>query len=171
MEVGAEDPHIWLNPVLVKVQVQNIADAYSKVNPENGDYYQQNAANFISQLDDLDSQIRTGLSGCSRDFVAFHNAFSYFAAEYDLVQHTIIASTNPHGEPTARTLEKIIDESKELGIKTIFTEEGVDPRTSQVIADEIGGGVLVLSPLEVGDETGYIPRMTQNLENLKEALC
>ena len=46
-----------------------------------------------------------------------------------------------------------------------------DTRTSQIIADEIGGKVLVLSPIEVQTEGNYISRMTDNLENLKEALC
>jgi ABC-type Zn uptake system ZnuABC Zn-binding protein ZnuA len=43
---------------------------------------------------------------------------------------------------------------------------------SQVIADEVGSKVLVLSPLEFGDdEKTYLERLDQNLDNLKEALC
>ena len=61
---------------------------------------------------------------------------------------------------------------KSLDIDIIFTEEGVNSRTSQVIADEIGGRVLVLSPLEVvEDDSSYIKKMEKNLSNLKEALC
>ncbi|HSG74402.1 MAG TPA: zinc ABC transporter substrate-binding protein, partial [Nitrosopumilaceae archaeon] len=41
-----------------------------------------------------------------------------------------------------------------------------------VIADELGGRVLVLSSLEiVEDGSSYIKKMEQNLSNLKEALC
>jgi ABC-type Zn uptake system ZnuABC Zn-binding protein ZnuA len=54
----------------------------------------------------------------------------------------------------------------------IFTEEVLDTRTSQVIADEIGGTVLLLSPLEIGGkDTDYIEKMEQNLLHLKEGLC
>ena len=54
----------------------------------------------------------------------------------------------------------------------IFTEEAVDKRTSQVIANEIGGKVLTLSPLEIGDsQIDYIKKMEENLLHLKEALC
>lgn len=165
------DPHIWLNPVYAKIQVQNIADAFSNSNPENQQYYQSNAEKYIKELDLLDLKIRNELSKCNRDFVTFHNAFSYFADEYDLNQHAIILSNDSHGEVTAKTLENIISISRELNIKIIFSEGNVNPRTSDIIANEIGGKVMVLSPLEVLADETYISKMTQNLKNLKEALC
>ena len=165
------DPHIWLNPVFAKIQVQIIATSFSNLDPENQQYYQLNAAKYIEQLSLLDSKIRNELSDCNSDFIAFHDAFSYFADEYDLNQHTIISSNDPHGEATAKTLENVISLARELNIKVIFAEENVDTRTSQIIANEIGGKVLVLSPLEVGSDGTYISKMTENLSNLKEALC
>ncbi|WP_048114824.1 metal ABC transporter substrate-binding protein [Nitrosopumilus adriaticus] len=165
------DPHIWLNPVYAKIQVQNIADAFSNVDPTNQQYYQSNAAAYIKDLELLDLKIRNDLSNCKNDFIAFHDAFSYFADEYNLKQHTIISSNDPHGEATAKTLENIISTAKKLNIKVIFAEESVDTRTSQIIANEIGGKVLVLSPLESSSDGTYISKMTKNFENLKEALC
>ena len=98
--------------------------------------------------------------------------FSYFANEYDLNQHTVTQSNDPHSEPTLKKLESIIQLAKSLDIDVIFTEEGVDSRTSQVIADELNGRVLVLSPIEVvEDSSSYIKKMEENLLNLKEALC
>lgn len=165
------DPHIWLNPVYAKIQVQNIANAFSNSDPVNEKYYQSNAAAYIKQLDLLDSKIRNDLSNCNNDFVAFHDAFSYFAKEYNLNQHTIILSNDSHGEVTAKTLENIISTAKKLNIKVIFAEESDSTRTSEIIANEMGGKVLVLSPLEVASDGTYISKMNQNLENLKEALC
>ena len=165
------DPHIWLNPVLAKIQVQNIADAFSRLDPLNQKFYQKNAQSYIVELDRFDSKIRQDLSNCNRDFIAFHDAFSYFAYEYDLNQHTIISSNNPHAEPTAKTLENIINTARELKLKIIFTEDTIDPRISNVVANEIGGKILVLSPLEISGNGNYISRMTENLDNLKEALC
>ena len=165
------DPHIWLNPIYAKIQVQNIATAFSNSDPKNALFYHTNAEEYNKKLDVLDSKIRTDLTGCKRDFIAFHNAFSYFADEYDLNQHTIVATTNSHGEITAKTLEIVILTAKELNIDVIFSEETVNTKTSQIIANEIGGKVLVLSPLEIASEDNYILKMTQNLENLKEALC
>lgn len=165
------DPHIWLNPVYAKIQVQNIANAFSNSDPINEQYYQSNAAKYIEELDLLDSKIRAELSDCNNDFIAFHDAFSYFADEYNLNQHTIISSNDSHGEATAKTLENIISTAKKFNINVIFAEESVNTRTSTIIANEVGGKVLVLSPLEVVTDKTYISRMTENLENLKEALC
>ena len=169
---GGQDPHIWLNPVYAQLQAKNIANALSNSDPMNKNYYQSNAEIYIKELDLLDSKIRTDLSGCRTDFITFHDAFSFFAEEYGLTQHTIVASTDPHGDVTPKTLEKIISTAKKLNIKVIFAEESASTKTSQVIADEIGGKVFVLSPLEiVSDEDNYISKMTKNLENLSEALC
>jgi len=165
------NPHIWLNPSLAKIQVKNIADGLIKLDPDNSLYYRDNSENYIKKLDILDSKIRDELSNCSKDFVAFHNAFTYFAKEYELNQHTIISS-NPHDEPTSKTLEEIINLAKKMKIQVIFTEEGVDKRTSEVIAKELDGKVLTLSPLEMSEtNTSYIEKMEANLVNLKEALC
>lgn len=165
------DPHIWLNPVYAKIQVQNIADAFSKLDPKNQQYFQTNAANYIAQLDLLDTKIRNELSNCNSDFIAFHNAFSYFADEYNLTQHTIHSSNEPHGEVTSKTLQNIISTANKFNIDIIFSEDTVDSRTSGIIANEIGGKVLVLSPLEVVTDGTYLSKMTENLNNLKEALC
>ena len=171
LDDNSKDPHIWLNPVTAKIQVQNIANAFSDSDPENQQYYQSNAVKYIEQLDLLDVKIRNELSQCNNDFIAFHDAFSYFADEYDLNQHTIISPNNSHGEATARTLENIISTANTLNIKVIFSEEAVDPKTSEIIANEIGGKVLILSPIEIASDGNYISKMTENLKNLKVALC
>ena len=168
---GELDPHIWLNPVYAQLQVKNIANALSNSDPTNKNYYQSNAAIYNKELDLLDSKIRTELSGCKTDFITFHNAFSYFSEEYGLTQHTIISSNDSHGEVTPQTLENIISLARELNIKVIFAEESTSTKTSQVIADEIGGKVLVLSPLEIVSDESYVEKMIQNLDNLKDVLC
>ena len=168
---GALDPHIWLNPVNAQLQVKNIANALSNSDPMNKNHYQSNAEIYNQELNLLDAKIRTELSGCKTDFITFHDAFSYFSEEYGLTQHTIIFSTDSHGEVTLKTLENIISLARELNIKIIFAEESASTKTSQVIADEIGGKVLVLSPLEIVSDETYVEKMTQNLQNLKDALC
>ena len=165
------DPHVWLNPVYAKIQVQNIANAFSNYDPKNSKFYHTNAKEYNKKLDLLDSKIQNELSNCSNDFITFHDAFSYFVDEYGLNQHTIIPTSNSHGEITAKTLEKVISTAKKLNITIIFSEEGASSKSSEIIANEIGGKVLTLSPLEVVSDGTYISRMTENLENLKEALC
>ena len=166
------DPHIWLNPLMAKIQVSNIADALIQIDPNNKIFYQENTKSYISKLEQLDEKIKNELSTCKKDFIAFHKAFSYFAIQYELNQHTIINSNNPNIEPTSKTLEEIINIAKNSGINVIFTEDAVNARTSEVIATEIGARVLVLSTMEImNGNSNYIMKMENNLSNLKEALC
>jgi zinc transport system substrate-binding protein len=69
---GTIDPHIWLDPILVKNQVKDIESALIKIDPGNKEYYQNNAINFTRTLDSLDALIRSTLQTCEmKDFIAF----------------------------------------------------------------------------------------------------
>ncbi len=171
------DPHVWLDPVLAKHQVESIRAALAQVDPENAAYYNENAAKFTARLDSLDQFIRSELSSCEKtDFIAFHDAFSRFAARYGLVQHGV-HGISPEGEILPQRIQEVIELANSLGINTIYSEELVDNRLAEVIASEIPQGrVLVLSPLEGIDRDeaasgiGYIEKMQQNVANLKEGL-
>ena len=173
------DPHIWLDPMLAIQQVENIRDGLSKVDPGNAAYYDQNAQKFLGQLKSLDTSIRGNLSSSNcakRDFITFHNAFSYFAKEYGLNQHSIQGLT-PEGEVLPQRLVQIVQLAKNLGINIIYSEDLIDPRSSQVIANEIPNGkVMVLSPIEGINKqeqqkgVGYLEKMYENLAALKEGL-
>jgi zinc transport system substrate-binding protein len=143
------DPHIWLDPILVKNQVKNIQYALTKLDPENKEYYQNNAINFTRALDSLDSLARSTLQTCDKkDFIAFHDAFSYFANRYGLKQHSI-QGISPEGEVLPQKIQEIVELAKNLGINVVYSEELVDPRFAEVIAGEIPNGrVLTLSPIE-----------------------
>ena len=61
------DPHIWLDPLLAKEQVMNIAFHMAESDPENSEVYLYNAESYSDQLDTLDQEIRTQLSSCKKD--------------------------------------------------------------------------------------------------------
>jgi zinc transport system substrate-binding protein len=174
------DPHIWLDPILAIHQVENIRDGLSKVDPGNAAYYDQNAQKFIGQLKSLNTSIRGNLSSSNcakKDFIAFHNAFGYFAKEYGLNQHSIHEGLTAEGEILPQRLVQVVQLAKNLGINIIYSEDLIDPRSSQVIADEIPNGkVMVLSPIEGINKQeqqqgiGYLEKMYQDLAALKEGL-
>jgi zinc transport system substrate-binding protein len=171
------DPHIWLDPVLAKKQVEAIRDGFIQTDPVNSDYYSQNAQRYIAELDSLDSFIRSELSNCTlNDFIAFHDSFSYFANRYNLTQHSV-HGVSPEGDVLPQRIQEIKDLAATLGINVIYAEELVDPRLANVIAGEIPNGqVLVLSPIEglereeLEQGLGYIDKMRENVQNLKVGL-
>jgi zinc transport system substrate-binding protein len=131
----------------------------------------------MSELDKLDGTIRSELSNCEkRDFIAFHNAFSYFADRYGLIQHSI-QGLSPEAEILPQRIQQIIELAGGYGIDTIYSEDLIDPRLANVIAQEIpNSNVLVLSPIEGIDKeeqnagVGYLAKMKANVENLKIGL-
>ena len=48
------DPHVWLDPLLAKKEVENIRDGLMTIDPNNRDRYFNNAKNFLNVLDNLD---------------------------------------------------------------------------------------------------------------------
>ena len=177
---GPNDPHIWLDPVLAVQQIQNIRDGLDKIDPKNSQYYNQNAQNFIGQLTKLNSAFRGNLSSSNcakRDFIPFHLAFGYFAPQYGLTAHPIHEGLTPNGEILPRKLVEVVSLAKNFGLKVIYSEDLIDPRSSQAIAEQIPGAkVKVLSPIEGINATeqragiGYIDKMYQDLAALKEGL-
>ena len=170
------DPHIWLDPILVKQQVNNIKDGLIKVDPQNKEHYEQNAIQYNKELDALDMRIKSSLSSCSKDtFVPFHNAFTYLGDRYDL-KIMALSGVAPDSEASAAEIAEFVDFVRDNDIKVIFAEDLVDPRLAQVIADEAGAEVLLFSPIEaltqdeVGQNITYIDKMEKNLNALKVAL-
>jgi zinc transport system substrate-binding protein len=171
------NPHIWLDPMLAKHQIYKIRDAMTRSDSANADYYNQNAARFTAELDSLDTFIRSELASCGKfDFIAFHDAFIHFSERYGLRQHSI-QGVSPEGEILPQTIQQIIELANELDINVIYSEDLIDSRLADTIADEIPNGkVLVLSPIEgVSEEEqaagiGYIDKMKQNIVNLTDGL-
>lgn len=170
------DPHIWLDPMLAKEQVMAIKNSLLKVDADNAQYYEDNANAYSIKLDELDLKIRTELSNCKKNtIVPFHNAFTYFGNRYGIEIHSL-SGIIPESEATASELKELVDYIKENQINVVFAEELVDPKLAQVLADEAGAQILLLSPLEgvSQDElvagTSYIAKMEENLRNIKIAL-
>ena len=170
------DPHIWLDPLLAKKQVMNIANHMATSDPENSEIYLANAKTYSEHLDALDQEVRTQLSVCKKDtFVPFHNAFSYFAERYNLHTLAVIQEFSPETPVTAKDIEELIHFAEENDIKYFFTEENRNQKLAERLASELGGDILLFSPLESlskndSPDVTYFDKMRANTDNLKIAL-
>jgi zinc transport system substrate-binding protein len=170
------DPHIWLNPRLVKNEVEIILQSLSRMDPINSTYYENNAKKLNNKLEELDNKFRLNLSRCiKKDIITAHNAFEYMTAEYGLKQ-VPISGMSPDEEPSPRQLAEVINYVKNNDIKYIFFESLVSPKLSDTIAKETGAKTLVLNPIEgltdeeIANGKNYLTEMENNLNNLKIAL-
>ncbi|WP_018133014.1 metal ABC transporter substrate-binding protein [Effusibacillus pohliae] len=173
---GEYDPHIWLDPVNAQKQVQQIAEAFAKADPQHKDQYEKNAKEYISQLQALDNEYKTELAKVKRkDIVTTHAAFGYLAHRYGLHQLPIMGLA-PDAEPTPKAMAEIVKEAREHDVKYIFFETLVSPKVADTIAKEVGAQTLVLNPIEglteeeLNKGENYISKMKENLQNLVKAL-
>ena len=170
------DPHVWLNPLNAKTEMENIKNALVEADPDNKDYYEQNYETYAEKFDQLDQEYKDGLSDTkSKDLITSHEAFGYLCQEYGLNQ-VGVEGLSPDSEPDASRMDEIIKFAKENNVKTIFFEELVSPKVSETIADEIGAKTAVLNPIEglTDDEISagedYFSVMETNLKTLEDAL-
>lgn len=173
---SSPNPHFWLDPILVESMAEEIYDTLVSLDPNNTVYYQNNLKQFGDKLELLNSNIKNNLTNCAlNDFIAFHDAFGYFAKRYGLTQH-VIGGMSPEMDVNPQKLTESIKLAKQLGITTIFSEANIEPRLSNTIANEIRGKVLILNPLEMITQEehdlkeDYFSKMYDNLNNLKIAL-
>jgi len=144
-EHGTMDPHIWMSPRNAQIMVRNIADGLIQIDPDNRVYYEQNRDAYLQKMAQLDQDIHEGLSGVgNRVFMVFHPAFGYFAGNYDL---TMLPIEDEGKEPTPAGLQHLIEQAKEHDIRVIFAEPQFNPQSAKVIADAIGGKVVLIDPL------------------------
>ncbi len=170
------DPHTWVSPINLKNQSVNVLKALIEIDEENKEYYNNNYENLMVKLDALDKDIRSSIETFNtKTIVTSHEAFGYFAKEYGLIQIPI-RGISPENEPSPAKLAEIINLCKENNIKYIFAEKFINPKLSQLIADEIGGELLSLnaahglSEEEISKGLDYISIMYDNLKNLEKAL-
>lgn len=144
-ESGALDPHIWLSPRLVAIQAQHIADALIAAAPAHEETFRRNLQAFLADVDALDAEIAAALSGVrGAPFLVFHPSWGYFARDYGLEQ---IAVEVGGQEPSAQELARLIATAQDAGIRVVFAQPEFSTVDAETIASEIGGEVLLISPL------------------------
>lgn len=158
---GNRDPHIWLSPKRVKTMVQAIAREMGQFDSKNKDKYEKNAQNYITELDNLDKQIKKALDGVKdRKFIVFHPAFGYLASDYNLKMYGLEQDGK---EATPQRLKEMIDLAKKENIKAIFYQAEISSKQAQSFAEEIGGKTVQLAPLA--------PNYIENLKSMAELMA
>ena len=142
---GQPDPHIWLNPLLVKTQAQTICDTLAELDPDHADTYRRNLAAFDADLDRVHAQVAEALAPLKGQAIfVFHPAFGYFTDAYGLKQIPVEIGGK---EPTARQLAGLIDRAKAAGVKVIFVQPQFARKSAGAVAAAIDGVVVPLDDL------------------------
>ncbi|MCJ7548924.1 MAG: zinc ABC transporter substrate-binding protein [Anaerolineae bacterium] len=143
--VGAPDPHVWVSPELVKIQARTIYGAMAELDPDNAATYRANLDAFLADIDGLIAEIHGTLAGVADSkFMVFHPSWGYFAEDFGMEQVPIEIGGQ---EPSAQEMAHLVREARAEGIRVIFAQPEFSTVDAETIAKEIGGEVLLISPL------------------------
>ena len=170
-----DNPHVWLSVTDAIAQTRNIADQLKEADPAHAAQYEKNAAAYIEKLTSLKSEMHAALDNVPhKDIVTFHEAFPYFAKEFNLNIIGVV-EREPGTEPTPTELQETIEQVNALPSKVLFTEPQYSPAAAETIARETGAKIYTLDPVVTGEATpqaknAYIDTMKKNMKILQEAL-
>jgi zinc transport system substrate-binding protein len=166
--------HLWLDPVLTRQFIAQLAPKIAALAPD--DQARQQTLDAAARLDErlaqLHQQYTEKLSPLTRrDMVTFHNAFDLLAARYGLTvaAHLTDVDLAPGGEVTASQLVEVIQTVRKLNLKAVYAEPQFPDRAIQVIRQETGATILRLDDLGgpgIPGYDSYFAMMQSNLEQL-----
>lgn len=172
------DPHIWLDLTLAAKIVDNISSAFCDKDPENADYYKNNAENLKRDLSELDIELKNMVDTSKRNTVVFAGRFAhlYFIKRYNLEYISAFDSCSTEAEPSVKKVSKIIDFIHKNNIPAVYYEEFSEPKIANSIAEQTGVKTLKFTTLhnvtkeQLENGTTFIDLMRENLENLRQGL-
>ena len=167
-----DNPHIWVSVSLHMRQVENIAAQLAQADPAHAEQYQKNGAEYVARLDQLRKMMHVGLKDIqTRDIITFHEAFPYFAKEFNLNIAAVI-EREPGSEPSAKELAETIEIVKQAKVKALFAEPQYPAKAAEAIARESGAKLYSLDPAVTGPmkAEAYVEVMGKNLAELRKAL-
>jgi len=158
--VGAEDPHLWMDPVDMK----SIVDALTmQVKTDLGIDLSDRAKDLDGRLDSLNNEIEDMVSLLpenNRKLVTGHESMGYFAERYGFkLVGAIIPSITSQAEVSASDLAELKKLITDNQVKAIFTELGTPAAVSDAIGKETGVKVVELTTHSLPEDSSYFTFM------------
>lgn len=166
------NPHVWVSISMAIQQVQSMGEQLAQFDPANKELYLKNTESYITKMEELKDRMHQELSDLKyRDIITLHDAFPYFAQEFDLNILAVVQKESD-SEPSARELAETIKLVRENEVRAIFVEPQFSDLAAQTIARETGARVYALDPASSGPlhANAYLDIMEKNLQILNEAL-
>ncbi len=172
------DEHIWTNLEYASEMVNFLGEKIAEKDEENKDFYLENAKEYINEILKLKAELEKMISYSERKEIVSGSRFAMknFTIEFGLHFTAAFDSCVDNTEPSAAVMARITDKIKSENIPVIFYEELTEPKIARAVSLETGAKMLLLhschnvSSKELERGETYLSLMTQNYNNLKEAL-
>jgi zinc/manganese transport system substrate-binding protein/manganese/iron transport system substrate-binding protein len=153
---GQPDPHIWQNPRNAQLMAAKIERALAAEDPTDAGVFQANLAAYDRELRNLDAEVARQIDSlANKKLVTNHDAFGYYIDRYRLqFVGSIVPSFDSSAELSGRDIRDLVTKIRATGVKAIFSETSLPPRTAETIAREAGVKVVEGQDALYGDSLG-----------------
>lgn len=173
---GGDDPHVWQSVPNAIRMVTNIEEALARADPSHEAEYRKNRDAYAVTLNSLDQEIQSQISTlANKKLVTNHDAFGYYVERYGLeFIGSIIPSFDTSAELSAKDVNDLVAKIKATGVKAVFSESSLPPKTAQAIGREAGVKVVAGEDSLYGDSLGpkgsdgatYVDMMRHNTREI-----
>jgi len=179
---GHYDPHVWMDVAAWSQCVDLVADALEQFDPDNRQFYAANAAEYRSELKQLDvycRQVIASVPKVRRVLVTAHDAFGYFSRAYDIPVHSV-QGISTESEASVRDVNNLIETIVSRQVPAIFVESSVSEKNIKAVIEgadrkgfavHIGGSLFSDAMGASGSYEGtYMGMLDHNATTIARAL-
>lgn len=172
------DEHVWTSPKNAIKIIEKIESVLCELDEEKQETYKKNAEEYISEINDIDAQIRNIVKHAKRKTLVFGDRFpfKYFVEEYGLDYKAAFPGCSDEMEPSADTISYLINFIKKENIPVVLHVELSNEKVANTLAEETNTKTMCLNAVhnvsQQDFEKGvtYVSLMRENIKTLKVAL-
>lgn len=172
------DPHYWTSPKNAIQMVKTITNALVEKDPDNAEFYKENAKNYIKQLEGVDKELYDVVDNAKikKVVIADRFPFRYLFKDLGLEYRALFSGCSVESTASAGQIKKMVDYVKENKIPVVYHIEMGKGELAETVAKNSGAKVKLLHSIHTVTKEDfdkgitYIDLMKQNVEALKEGL-
>jgi zinc/manganese transport system substrate-binding protein len=168
---GAEDPHLWLDPLAMRSVVRALGPVLAEARIDVGDRVETVSA-ALERLNAEAAERLERVPAERRKLVTGHESLGYFADRYGFVLvGAVVPSLTSQAETSAGALAALRARIEEAGVAVVFTELGTPRRVVDAIADETGAEVVELATHRLPADGTYRSFLLEIVDTIAGALA
>ena len=172
------DPHYWTSPKNAIQMVKTITNTLVEKDPDNAEFYKENAENYIKQLEGVDKELHDVVDNAKikQVVIADRFPFRYLFKDLGLEYRALFSGCSVESTTSAGQIKKMVDYVKENKIPVVYHIEMGKGELAETVAKNSGAKVKLLHSIHTVTKEDfdkgitYIDLMKQNVEALKEGL-
>lgn len=175
--------HYWTDPTTMMQLLKVIKEAIIEIDPDNANYYEENAAQYLKEIQTVHNELITFLREVDHPKIFFygHNALAAFGSRYHLEIISLSTNYKPDAELSSGQLLTLKNKIIEEQAKYLFVEELIYLKAPNALKEELskeGYEIIILelhgfhniSKKQHEEGVRYVDLLKQNLNHLKTAL-